>query len=405
MSRHARLIAKLADRLRRREVDRLAYFHTDHFEPWRSIDNAPAIGPESVLAVHDFCRSTERLEYARRLTLFYKPYVGYALRPGTDLLRVEPSDLVGFRPRSEVQARCGREAMSAVATSTCHDIQLHLHHERFTATSRHTDPDLVQWFSGPQGRSLDGSRLELAIRLSREAIAQETDRTDTRWFFVHGQWALNASDERSCTITNEIDILRRNGCAGDFTFPADYAHTNPRIEVPYFCRPVDKAKGYDSPEAEPEVACGNAAAAGEKFFIWSSSAKAGHVSLDYMFEPVRTNLANIDKAAIQLLADAYAGDRTLFIKTHAHSMNAAYFRSGNAPVFPHEYPPARELLSIVFEAATRADVEVKFLTAPEVHDTLVFAATKPEIDLQEPFRGLFSLSYKVRRLINGALGR
>jgi hypothetical protein len=265
----APLVNRLAERLRRQEVSRLAYFHTDHFEPWRALGKAVAIGPESVQAVHDFCRATQGVDFARRLTLFYKPYVGYALRRGDGLLRAAPEDLVGFRPRTEHQEDFGRQAMREVATSTEHDIQLHIHHERFTATTRHVDPAAIAWFASPQGRGLDAARLELAIRLSREAIARETGRTAERWFFVHGQWALNASDHRSCRITNEIEVLLRNGCAGEFTFPADYAHVNPRLKAPYFCRPVDAPKGYDRPDAKPEIACGNHVAARTKFFIWA----------------------------------------------------------------------------------------------------------------------------------------
>jgi hypothetical protein len=299
---------------------------------------------------------------------------------------VDPNDLVGFRGRTEDQERYGREAMGHVAATTSHNIQLHLHHERFTSTTRHVDPEAIRWFAGQHGRSLDEDRLSLAIRLHREAIARETGRSHDRWFFVHGQWALNASDNRACTITNEIKVLQRNGCAGDFTFPADFAHTNPHLKIPYLCRPVDKIKGYDLAEAEPEVACGNASAATTKFFIWSSRATARQCSLDYMFEPVRRHLANTEKAATELLDRSYVGDCRLFVKTHAHSMNATYIERDGGPVFPHLYPATRNLLGVLFEAATRAKITVEFLTAPEVYDVLVTAGTKPEMDLAAYYR-------------------
>ena len=380
MTTFAPLVSRLAERLRRREVSRLAYFHTDHFEPWRALGEAPAIGPRSAQAVHDFCRSVQEVDYARRLTLFYKPYVGYALRQGDGLLRAAPGDLVGFRPRTERQRQYGGLAMGEVATTTGHDIQVHIHHERFTATTRHVDPQAIAWFASPPGRALDGARLELAIRLSREAIAQEAGRAADRWFFVHGQWALNASDRRSCTIANEIEILMRNGCAGDFTFPADYAHVDPRLEVPYLCRPIDAQKGYDRAEAQPEIACGNRLAARSKFFIWASPATARQCSLDYMFEPVRRHLATVERAALQLVDTAYADDRRLYVKTHAHSMNAAYFQAAS-PLFPHLYPATRNILGSLFEAADRAGLVVEFMTAPEVYDALVGALEKPAVDL------------------------
>jgi len=231
VGRHNPLIKELADRLRGMDVTSLVYFHTDHFEPWRPVGGAPAVGPEIVESIYDFCRVTERIDFARRLTLFYKPHLNYALRRGAGLERADPDDLVGFLPRAEHEERFGREAMQEIVASTAHDIQLHIHHEYYTATTAHTDPEAAAWFSSPLGRSLDERRLELAIRLNREISARETGRNSVRWFFVHGHWALNASDPSSCTITNEIEILLRNGCRGDFTFPAGRA-------IPVFWCPI-----------------------------------------------------------------------------------------------------------------------------------------------------------------------
>lgn len=382
MSRYALLVQDLADRLRRMGVATVVYFHTDHFEPWRGIDDrVPPVGPGIVDTVYDFCRATERIDFARRLTLCYKPHLNYALRRDGDLVRADPDDLVGFLPRSEAEERFGREAMQEVVGSSGHDVQLHIHHEFYTANQGHTDPEAIAWFAGRLGRSLDGRRLELAIRLNREIIARETGRNPQRWFFVHGQWALNASDHSSCEITNEIDILLRHGCRGDFTFPAGRAHVNPRIKVPYLCRPFDAAKGYDCREAEPEIACGNAAAAAEKFFIWASPANSLQCSLDYMSESNRRHLENTEKAATALIDNAYTAEGRLYIKTHAHSMHSYYFEHARSAVIPHQYPATQTFLSVIFDAAAAAGVEVQFLTAPEVYDLLIAAKAKPEVDL------------------------
>ena len=270
--------------------------------------------------------------------------------------------------------------MREVASST-HDIQTHIHHEYYTATTAHTDPEAVAWFAGPLGHALDRQRLELAIRLNRGIVARETGRSATRWFFVHGHWALNGSDDTSCTITEEIDILLRSGCCGDFTFPAGRPHVNPRIRVPYLCRPFDAPKGYDRPEAMPEVAVGNATAAANKFFIWASPASSLQCSLDYMSPSSRRQIENTEKAARDLIDNAYVADRRLFIKTHSHSMHSYYFEHARLPVVPHQYPPTQTLLSVIFEAAAQAGLDIKFLTAPEVYDLLVTADTKPEVDL------------------------
>jgi hypothetical protein len=380
VSRHAPLVKELADRLRGMDVTSVVYFHTDHFEPWRAV-HAAAVGPEIVDTIHDFCRATERIDFARRLTLFYKPHLNYALRRGGELDRADPEDLVGFLPRTAHEERFGREAMQEVVTSSAHDIQLHIHHEYYTATKGHTDPEAIKWFASPLGRSLDERRLELAIRLNREIITRESGRDLTRWFFVHGHWALNASDDSSCTITNEIDILLRNGCLGDFTFPAGRKHVNPRIKVPYLCRPFDESKGYDLPGAEPEIASGNAAAAATKFFIWASPANSLQCSLDYMSESSRRQIENTEKAARELIDNAYVADRRLFIKTHAHSVHPYYFEHARSPVFPHHFPATQTLLSVIFDAAAAAGLEIQFLTAPEVYELMIAAKTKPNIDI------------------------
>jgi hypothetical protein len=394
VSRHAPLIKELAGRLRDLDISSIVYFHTDHFEPWRAVGSGPAVGPSIVESIHDFCRATERMDFARRLTLFYKPHLNYVLRKGDEFVRAHPDDLVGFSPRTEYEERSGREAMQEVVVSSAHDIQLHIHHEYYTATTAHTDPVAVQWFSSPLGRSLDGPRLELAIKLNREIIAREAGRSSARWFFIHGHWALNGSDKTSCTISNEIELLLRHGCCGDFTFPAGRQHTNPRIKVPYLCTPVDEPKGYDLPEAQPEVACGNAAAAHDKFFIWASSATSVQCSLDYMSETTRRHLDNTEKAAKDLIENAYVADGRLYIKTHAHSLHPYYFEHARAAVFPHQYPATQVLLSVLLEAAAQAGRNIEFCTAPEVYDLLLSAPTKPDVDLaglylrSKPRRGM-----------------
>lgn len=385
MSRHTSLIKDLVARLRGMDLASVVYFHTDHFEPWRSVRDAPAVGQETVDAIGEFCRVTERIDFARRLTLFYKPHLNYALRTGDDLIRADPRDLVGFVPRSAYEERFCHEAMQEIVSSTAHDVQLHIHHENYTATTAHTAPDAIAWFAGPFGHALDGQRLELAIRLNREIVAREMGRGTARWFFVHGHWALNGSDDTSCTITDEIAILLRNGCRGDFTFPAGRQHTNPRIKVPYLCKPFDAPKGYDRPEAEPELALGNAAAAADKFFVWASAATSVQCSLDYLSAGTRRHIDDTEKAARELIDNAYVADRRLFIKTHSHSMHPHYFEHARTPIFPHQYPPVQTLLSVIFEAAGEAGLDLQLLTAPEVYDSLVDSKSKAQADLTEEY--------------------
>ncbi len=386
MASFSPLVNGLADRLARMGVRSLVYFHTDHFEPWRNIgDKVPAVGHEIVDSIDDFVRACERIDFARRLTLFYKPHLNYALSKDRELTRAHPDDLVGFLSRTEPEERFGRAAMQNIASRLQHEFQLHVHHEYYTATTIHADPIAIEWFAGPLGRKLDASRLELALRLNREIIIREVGRFPDEWFFVHGQWGLNGSDAESCTIDTEIDVLLRNGCRGDFTFPAARAVVNPRIQAPYFCRPVDAPKGYDRPEAEPEPAAGNSDAATHKFFIWACAASSLQCSIDYMSKASTRHLANTEKAAKELIDGSYCNDGILYIKTHAHSMHQTYFEHARMPVFPHQYPATQTMLSVIFDAAARAGAEVRFSTASEVYKSVVQARANPATDLVETY--------------------
>ena len=75
MTRLKSTIDAVAERLRAREIGRLYYFHTDHFEPWQSLGGLSPLCAETVARVETFAETTARIDYARRLTLFYKPYL------------------------------------------------------------------------------------------------------------------------------------------------------------------------------------------------------------------------------------------------------------------------------------------------------------------------------------------
>lgn len=47
--------------------------------------------------------------------------------------------------------------------------------------------------------------------------------------FIHGNWSLNnARGERFCGVNDEIEILKKYGCYGDFTFPALFSPAQPK---------------------------------------------------------------------------------------------------------------------------------------------------------------------------------
>jgi len=64
--------------------------------------------------------------------------------------------------------------------------------------------------------------------------------------FIHGNWSLdNACGDAFCGVNNEIELLQKAGCYGDFTFPALYSEAQPPIiNSIYYVVDDEKPKSY-----------------------------------------------------------------------------------------------------------------------------------------------------------------
>ena len=367
---------KLAGIIDRRGIRRIAYFHCDHFEPWRAPINETVNG--SADEIMRFAAASADDEFSRRLTLFYKAHVGFA-RTGRAPrgISVVPGDPIIFLARPpKVETAC-REAMGGLLGLVGHEIQIHVHHENYTYNTAHTDTDLAETLNLPGGRGKDAARFEFALRLALQTTRRETGLPLKRWFFIHGQWGLNASDPSVCHITNEIEILQRNGALGDFTFPAGRPNVDPFIDEPHFVLPFDAPAGYRSIQAEAESAFGNAAAAQTKFFIWASPIRHRGVSLDYYSDHVIQDLSDPEGFAARILENSVVADGSLYFKTHAHSMHPNYRRDGDLTVFPHQHSGVRRMLGTLFDAASDAGATVDFVTASDVYHEFTVDRPRP----------------------------
>jgi hypothetical protein len=376
-----KLKTDLRDAYLRRGVKRVVYFHCDHWEPWRAMPRSDAICAENAAEVVRFTDVANSIDFARKLTLFYKCTVNYVFDHDSSTSegqKVHPDDGIRFTHRPERWMSVATGALGYVARSSAMDTQVHIHHENVTYNTDHKKPEVVAYFDTARARHFEEERFDLLLKLALRSIEEETGRKLPRWFFVHGHWGLNASDPAVCHLTREIAILRANGCLGDFTVPSGRPVVNPRLEVPYFVTPTDAPKGYDLQEAGPELAYGNKTARERgKFLIWSSVIKHRGASLDYYAPWLRKRLDDIDALAHEYIAQSYLIDGTLFIKTHAHSMHPNYYEDTRLAIFPHAYPPIQNLLSVLFEAAANAGAEVSFLTASDVYDLMVTANYAP----------------------------
>jgi hypothetical protein len=379
--------ASLSDILKRRGVRRIAYFHCDHFEPWRPIPASRTL-EENAADILRFAEHSAANEFSRRLTLFYKCQVGVTRNvtsPGVSAVAAD--DVFGFAPRAPQQEAIFAGAMGGLLSRVNHEIQVHIHHEHHTYNTSHKDPQVIEMFRRPEIRARDAARFELHLDLSLDAIRRETGLPLDRWFFIHGVWALNASDPTVCHITNEIALLMRRGCLGDFSFPAGRPNVDPVLEQPHFVLPVNAPQGYVLPEAQPELAYGNAAATRDKFFLWASNIRHTGSSLDYFAQHVAQKLSEPHAFAAEILQRSYVVDGTLYFKTHSHSMHAQYWLGDKPAVAPHQHPAVRTLLGTVFGAAERAGATIDFLTASEIYDEFVRERPAPPegFELRVPY--------------------
>jgi len=359
------------DILKARGITRLVYFHSDHFEPWRYV---PGRAQDHALAAGDIERyvaESAKRDFARPASLFYKANFNYVVDGSRELWRADPADPIGFAPPTRPQSALAKRMLS-ILRDDGRDLQVHVHHENITWNDRIRDERVRAHLADPANRRFDDSRFELLLRLTRGHLSQ-FGMNAQGWFFVHGHWALNASDPHECTIVREIEILRRNGGLGDFTQPSGRPHTDSRIDAPYLVHPVAQAKGYDRPEADPIPAAGAGAVARNRFLIWASEVNHRYTSIDHYSGFVRDRMRDPSTFARGNAAMGFAHDGVLYVKTHAHSMAPAYWAEEGAGPFPHEHPGIIAELGALFDAASQAKAVVEFATVGDVYRRLMEA--------------------------------
>ena len=357
-------IDALADILKRRACKSVIYFHTDHFEPWSNNIDEP-----SARAVDQMAKMARSSPYARRLSLFYNVFVPYRLQTDGPLNRGDqhaPGDEVVFNARSARQEKLAADAMRPLVADG-HEIHLHVHHEFWTRNTSHFDHPVSRWVNSRSTAEKDSSRLDLHLRLSKETIGREIGMPFERWAFVHGNWALNASDPLICHVSDELALLVRHGGFGDFSFPAGRSYCDPKLEAPFTCLPIDLARAYDDARSDPQaVAAGSNIMRPDRFLIWNSPIKAHQSSLDYHSISTLAYLKNTEPVVSTWLAKSVTLGGQLFIKTHAHSMRADYHAPGTGPGIPHCHPAVAAIFDCLARACDRAGVELRCQTVNEV---------------------------------------
>lgn len=351
--------------LRRRGVRAVTWFHSDHWEPW-----GRGVNDVTLRQVESFLLQAKSSPLASKMTLFYLSGNGYRLKaPFRSGTGARDEEIVEVEPRLERDERAAREILGELQAQTGVEFQLHLHHEHLTGNDGAWN-DLHRAIKDLTDRQQDERRLHNLLDTELSTLRRHTGAPFDKWAFVHGMWALNGSDRTVCQIDNEIEILMQHGGWGDFSFPAARTHCDPTIlEQPYTFKPFTAAKAYDDPRGEPiAVDVGAGGIRDGRFLIWNSGAKHDVCSVD-CFDPFdRQRVKNGERIVFSWLNACPVIDGTLYVKTHAHSMHAAYYEEGAR--MPLTSPDIEAAFDMTRRSCDEAGVEFKPATVDEVFAVL-----------------------------------
>jgi hypothetical protein len=106
------------------------------------------------------------------------------------------------------------------------EVEMHYHHAN----------DTLESFTAKLGD---------AVRMFQEYGFLRTVDGETRFGFVHGNWALDNSVRGACGVNTEIRMLREMGCYADFTFPSIWWEAQPPyVNIIYAAKDDPRPKSY-----------------------------------------------------------------------------------------------------------------------------------------------------------------
>lgn len=348
-------------------VDHVIYMHADHFEPYAKD-----------LAICD-----------ERLKIWTNDLKKLKIKPS---LFVFPSLLMKY-----IDGKITSEPSSTTLMIVSYlkameengaDINLHIHHERWTTSSVTVEP----WITLLREKKVTDDQMLESHIIDVKELLEKAKIDMSSWGFVHGMWGLNASDRKVCNIENELLILRRFGCFGDFTFPAGRPHCNPQMSGIFSAPLKAGVKVYN---VGLELKKGqNYLQKHDKFLIFYPTKSYFYVSIDglllnqgksayyygstinpYMYRKdghtIATSCPEDSLEIIQeWLLSSMIIDKTLIIKTHAHSMVNVFWDFGGevknqSPLFQANHIERMDMLE---SAMAERNIGLHYLTARELYD-------------------------------------
>ncbi len=344
----------LKDIIKERDISKIVVFHTDHFEPWKGSDSDSLNYTLNLLK--KFKTSTSKYDHSKNLSLFYKIPINYSNKPINLKENRYKVDGEEFFFSNEYYTNFDlaliKPVMNLLSKDTLHEFHLHIHHEHFTNSS---------YYKFPKSKN-DSKRLKLFLKILRKRLDLEIEQKINNYCFIHGCWALNASDKSVCNIEDEISILMQNNIIGDFTFPAGRYKCDPELKEPFTIIPIRKERSYDSINSDPtKINRIPKIKDRRRFLIWNQALSYADCSLDYRSK-IKDFTFFYPKTRIKRwLQKGYKLNNILFIKTHSHSFDQQYYEC-----FPHEHNKVIELHNILQEFCIKNAIELEYKTVNEV---------------------------------------
>lgn len=245
------------------------------------------------------------------------------------------------------------------------DIQVHIHHENWTNNDvfKKNNPGHIPI-------ETDQDRLRRFITIHRNLLADNGLQVfSDPWFFVHGKWALNASDTALCSIEDEIKVLYELGCRGDFTFPAGRSYCDPVTKNAIMMNPNTTGKQcYNT----TNVVTVNKNIDPKMFFIYNQPLPVQYSSVERIVESKRKDGVKNNELINMWLTHSIQINGVNYIKTYCHSMNDIFFLNENKIDFKECDTPLmtgtyRGLLKQLEEKCNKLGIELQYQTIKDFY--------------------------------------
>jgi hypothetical protein len=135
-----------------------------------------------------------------------------------------------FYPQEEYE-KAHLDCLAAICCQGFGEVEIHLHHDNDTA------------------QGLKYKIENFKERLESHGLLSIDKLGNTRFGFIHGNWALDNSraDGRWCGVNNELEILRDTGCYADFTLPSAPSDTQTsKINSIYYAKDTAEPKSHNT---------------------------------------------------------------------------------------------------------------------------------------------------------------